>query len=156
LVLYAAVVAYAASRKPPIAIVALALGAMGALMLLAVLVRRIDELLPASLALVGIAYAIEILARGSGVDDGAPLVGVALLLCAELATWSLDERWTIKAERAVVLARGTALAGLALTGLGVGALVLALAAAPVGGGLVWTVLGAAATVLVVAVATRKV
>lgn len=154
--LYAAVVAYAASRKPPIAIVALALGAMGALMLLAVLVRRIDELLPASLALVGIAYAIEILARGSGVDDGAPLVGVALLLCAELATWSLDERWTIKAERAVVLARGTALAGLALTGLGVGALVLALAAAPVGGGLVWTVLGAAATVLVVAVATRKV
>jgi hypothetical protein len=156
LVLYAAVVAYAASRKPPIAIVALALGAMGALMLLAMLVRRIDELLPASLALVGIAYAIEILARGSGVDDGAPLVGVALLLCAELATWSLDERWTIKAERAVVLARGTALAGLALTGLGVGALVLALAAAPVGGGLVWTVLGAAATVLVVAVATRKV
>jgi len=156
LVLYAAVVAYAASRKPPIAIVALALGAMGALMLLAVLVRRIDELLPASLALVGIAYAIEILARGSGVDDGAPLVGVALLLCAELATWSLDERWTIKAESAVVLARGTALAALALTGLGVGALVLALAAAPVGGGLVWTVLGAAATVLVVAVATRKV
>jgi hypothetical protein len=55
-----------------------------------------------------------------------------------------------------VLARGTALAVLALTGLGVGALVLALAAAPVGGGLVWTVLGAAATVLVVAVATRKV
>jgi len=155
-VLYAAVVAYAASRKPPIAIVALALGAMGALMLLAVLVLRIDELLPASLALVGIAYAIEILARGSGVDDGAPLVGVALLLCAELATWSLDERWTIKAESAVVLARGTALAALALTGLGVGALVLALAAAPVGGGLVWTVLGAAATVLVVAVATRKV
>jgi len=155
-VLYAAVVAYAASRKPPIAIVALALGAMGALMLLAVLVRRIDELLPASLALVGIAYAIEILARGSGVDDGAPLVGVALLLCAELATWSLDERWTIKAESAVVLARGTALAALALTGLGVGALVLALAAAPVGGGLVWTVLGAAATMLVVAVATRKV
>ncbi len=149
-------VAYAATRQPPIAIVALALGAMGALMLLAVLVRRIDELLPASLALVGIAYAIEILARGSGVDDGAPLVGVALLLCAELATWSLDERWTIKAERAVVLARGTALAALALTGLGVGALVLALAAAPVGGGLVWTVLGAAATVLVVAVATRKV
>lgn len=153
--LYAAVVAYAASRKPPIAIVAIGLGAMGALMLLAMLVRRIDELLPASLALVGIAYTIEILARGSGVDDGAPLVGVALLLCAELATWSLDERWTIKAERAVVLARGTALAVLALTGLGVGALVLALAAAPVGGGLVWTVLGAAATVLVVAIATRK-
>jgi hypothetical protein len=154
-VLYAAVVAYAASRKPPIAIVAIGLGGMGALMLLAMLVRRIDELLPASLALVGIAYTIEILARGSGVDDGAPLVGVALLLCAELATWSLDERWTIKAERAVVLARGTALAVLALIGLGVGALVLALAAAPVGGGLVWTVLGAAATVLVVAIATRK-
>jgi hypothetical protein len=36
----------------------------------------------------------------------------------------------------------------------VGALVLALAAAPVGGGLAWTVLGAAAAVIVVAIAAR--
>jgi hypothetical protein len=43
---------------------------------------------------------------------------------------------------------------LALAGLGVGALVLALGAAPVGGGLAWTALGAAAAVLVVAIAAR--
>ena len=154
-VLYVAVVAYVAARQPSIAIVAVLLGGMGALMLLFVLVRKVDELLPWSLALVGIAYTIAILARGSGVDEGAPLVGVALLLCAELATWSLDERWAMSAERAVVVARGTALAVLALAGLGVGALVLALAAAPVGGGLGWTVLGAAAAVLVVAIAARR-
>lgn len=154
--LYAAVVVYAATRKPPIAVVAIGLGAIGGLLLLTALVRRVDELLPASLAFVGIVYAIEILARGSGVDDRAPLVGVALLLCAELATWSLDERWSIKAERAVVVARATAVAALALAGLGVGALVLALAAAPVGGGLLWTVLGAAATLLVVAIAARRI
>ena len=154
MLLYAAVVAYAATRKPPIAIVAVLLGALGALMLLFVLVRKIDELLPWSLALAGSAYAIAIMARGSGVDEGAPLVGIALLLCAELATWSLDERWAIAAERPVVLARATALAVLALAGLGVGALVLALATAPIGGGLAWTVLGAAAAVLVVGVAVR--
>jgi len=153
-VLYAAVVSYVATRQPSIAIVAALLGGVGALMLLFVLVREVDELLPWSLALVGIAYAIAILAHGSGVDEGAPLVGVALLLCAELATWSLDERWAIAAERAVVVARATALAVLALAGLGVGVLVLALAAAPVGGGLAWTVLGAAAAVLVVAIAAR--
>jgi hypothetical protein len=154
-VLYAAVVAYVATRHPPIAIVAVLLGAVGALMLLFVLVQRVAELLPWSLALVGIAYTIAILARGSVVDEGAPLVGVALLLCAELATWSLDERRAIAAERAVVVARATALAVLALAGLGVGALVLALAAAPVGGGLAWTALGAAAAVLVVAIAARR-
>jgi len=153
-VLYVAVVAYVAARHPPIAIVAALLGGMGALMLLVVLVRQVGELLPWSLALVGIAYTIAILARGSGVDEGAPLVGVALLLCSELATWSLDERWGIAAERGVVLGRATALAVLALAGLGVGALVLALAAAPVGGGLAWTALGAAAAVLVVAIAAR--
>jgi hypothetical protein len=153
-VLYAAVVAYAASRKPPIAIVALALGAMGALMLLAMLVRRIDELLPASLALVGIAYAIEILARGSGVDDGAPLVGVALLLCAELATWSLDERRPIARARGLLAARAVGVAILALAGLAAAALVVSLSAASAGNGLVWTLFGSAAAVLVIAVAAR--
>ena len=79
---------------------------------------------------------------------------MALLLCAELAAWSLDERWAIAAERAVVVARATALGVLALAGLAVGALVLVLAVVPVGGGLAWTVLGAAAAVLVVAIAAR--
>ena len=154
-VLYAAVVAYVATRHPPIAIVAMLLGGVGALMFFFVLVRQVDELLPWSVALVGIAYTIAILARGAVVDEGAPLVGVALLLCAELATWSLDERRAIAAERAVVVARAAALAVLALAGLGMGALVLALAAAPVGGGLAWTALGAAAAVLVVAIAARR-
>jgi hypothetical protein len=155
-VAYAGVVAYAASREPTLAPVVATIGAFGAVLLLFVLVRGHDDLLGWALALGGLAYALAVIAHGTHVDEAAPLIGAGLLVCGELATWSLDERWTIKAERAVVLARGTALAVLALTGLGVGALVLALAAAPVGGGLVWTVLGAAATVLVVAVATRKV
>ena len=43
---------------------------------------------------------------------------------------------------------------LVLAALAASALVLALAAAPIGGGLAWTVLGAAAAVLVVGLAAR--
>ncbi len=110
--------------------------------------------MPWPIVLLGIAYAISLFARGSGIDEGAPLVGAGLLLCSELAAWSFDERWAITAERTVVVARGTAVALLTLAALGASVLVLALAAAPIGGGLAWTVLGAAAAVLVVGLAAQ--
>jgi hypothetical protein len=57
-------------------------------------------------------------------------------------------------ERAVLVARGVAIALLVMAGAGVSALVLALAAAPVGGGLAWTIVGAASAVGVIGLATR--
>ena len=53
-----------------------------------------------------------------------------------------------------VVARGMAVALLVLAALGASGLVLALAAAPIGGGLAWTALGAAAAVGVVGLAAR--
>jgi len=77
-----------------------------------------------------------------------------LLLCGELAAWSVDERLRISAERAVRRARAVALGALAFGSLALAALVVALAAAPAGSGLAWTVLGAAGTVAVVGLAVR--
>ena len=112
--------------------------------------RRMDELLPWALVLLGIAYTVVARpARLTVSTDGAPLVAAGLLVCAELAAWSLDERHAIAADRAVVVApcdrarrarrreprrRGAhrrAFAALRATGLA------------------WTVLGAAAAVLAV-------
>jgi hypothetical protein len=151
---YGGVLAYVCTRDARLVPVTAAVGGIGCVLLLFALLRRVDDAVPWAIVLLGGAYAITLFVRGNGIDEGAPLVGAGLLLCSELAVWSFDERWRIKAERAVVIARGTAVALLVLVGLGASALVLALAAAPIGGGLAWTVLGAAAAVVVVGLAAR--
>jgi hypothetical protein len=130
------------------------IGGIGALLLLYGLVRRVDDMLPWPILLVGVGYAIPLFVRGGAIDEGAPLVAAGLLLSAELAAWSFEERWAMRVERAVHVARGAAVGLLVLGGLAASALVLALAAAPVGGGLAWTVLGAAAAVAAVGLAAR--
>jgi hypothetical protein len=80
------------------------------------------------------------------VDPTAPLVAVLLLLCGELAEWSFDERWRISEDATLVWRRGAATAALALAGLTVAALVVALSAVPSSRGLALTVGGAAAAV----------
>ena len=153
-VAYGGVLAYALGRDTRLAPLTAGLGAIGCVLVLFALIRRADDVMPWALVLLGIAYAVPLFVRGRGIDEGAPLVGAGLLLCSELAAWSFDERWRITAERAVVVARGQAVALLVLAGLGASGLVLALAAAPVGGGLGWTVLGAAAAVVAVALVAR--
>jgi hypothetical protein len=151
---YAGVLAYASARDTRLAPLTATIGGIGCVMLLFALLRRANDVMPWAIVLLGIAYALPLFVRGRGIDEGAPLVGAGLLLCSEFAAWSFDERWRIKAERAVVIARGTAVALLVLVGLGASVLVVALAAAPIGGGLAWTVLGAAAAVLVVGLVAR--
>ena len=151
---YAGVLAYACTRDTRLVPLTAATGGIGCVLLLFALLRRAGDAVPWAVVLLGGTYAIPLFVHGNGIDEGAPLVGAGLLLCSELAAWSFDERWRIKAERAVVVARGTAVALLVLAGLGAAALVLALAAAPIGGGLGWTVLGAAAAVVVVGLAAR--
>jgi hypothetical protein len=118
-----------------------------------VLVRKLDKLLPWVVIPLGIAYTVSLVLHGSSVDGGAPLVAAGLLLCAELAAWSIDEQFAIPAERAVVVARASALAALVLGSLVVAALVVALSIVPASG-LAWTVLGAGAAVGVVGLAVR--
>jgi hypothetical protein len=100
----------------------------------------------AALFLGGGTYVAAVAAAGGGVDASAPLVAVLLLLSGELAAWSVDERWLIRAEEKLAWRRGVAVTALALGGLAVAALVVALSAVQPNHGLGWTVLGAAAAV----------
>lgn len=102
--------------------------------------------LGAALFLAGGTYVAAVVSAGHGVDASAPLVAVLLLLSGELSAWSLDERWRIRPEQPLSWRRGAALAALALGGLGLAALVVALAAVPAGHGLALTAAGAAAAV----------
>lgn len=149
---YAGVLAYTLARSGTALPATGALGSAGGLILVVVLVRANAELVPWPLAFLGVAYGVELVVRRAGVDGAAPLVAVGLLLCGELAAWSVDERLRIAAERAVRRARVVALGALAFGSLALAALVVALAAAPAGSGLAWTVLGAAGTVAVVGLA----
>ena len=128
------------------------LGGAGALLLVFLLVRARAELVAWPAASLGVAYAVELVIRGTRVDDAAPLVAVGLLLCGELAAWSIDERLPVAVEWAVTRARAVALGVLAFGSLAVAALVVALASAPTGSGLAWTVVGAASAVAVVGIA----
>jgi len=149
---YGGVFAYALVREHErtAAPVTAALGGVGALLLLLVLRRADADLLVWPLGLLGVGYAVAIAVRGSGLDEGAPFVAAGLLLCGELAAWSMDERFGIRADRAVVVARAVGVGALVFAGLAVAALVVALSATSAGGGLAWTVLGSIAAVGVVA------
>jgi hypothetical protein len=119
--------------------------ALGALLLGTALVFG-GRGLGAALFLAGGTYVAAVAAAGDRIDASAPLVAVLLLLCGELSAWSVDERLEIRAEPQLAWRRGTAVAILALAGLAVAALVVALSAVPPNHGLAWTVLGAAAAV----------
>jgi len=84
--------------------------------------------LGAALFLAGASYVAATAAAGATTDATAPLVAALLLLCGELAAWSLDERFEIRPERVLTLRRGAAVAVLAFAGLAVAALVVSLSA----------------------------
>jgi hypothetical protein len=148
------VLAWACALSPKAAPLTAMLGVVGALLLLLVLWRRQLELIGTALLMLGAAYVLGLLAGRHTLDEGAPLVAAGLLACGELAAWSAEQRPRVPGPRAVVLGRAGAAGLLVAAGGGVAALVLAVAAAPVGSGLAWTVVGAAAAVLAVGIAAR--
>jgi hypothetical protein len=146
------VLAWAVSRAPSIGGLVAAIGAVGAPLLAIVLWRGSEELLPWALVPPGAAYGVAVVVHGGDVDGAAPLVAAGLLLCGELAVWSLDVRWRIAEEAAVVRRRVVALGALVFAGLAAAALVVGVAAAPSAGGLAWATTGAVAAVGAVGIA----
>lgn len=151
---YGGVLAWSCLLAPKFTPVTLFLGGVGALLLVLVILRGLDDLLGSSLLLLGACYVVALFVGRHPLDEAAPLVGAALLLCSELAMWSLEERHAVAASRALRLARARTVGLLVFAGLGAGALVLVSANSSLGGGLLWTVLGAGAAVFAVAIAAR--
>jgi hypothetical protein len=145
LVAYGGVLADALTRDDSVA-AALAPGAAAGVLLLLFALVRGGAFLGLALWLGGATYVAGIVAAGRAVEATAPVVAVLLLLCGELAAWSLDERLPIRADDLLAWRRGAAVGAIAFAGLVASALVLALSAVPGGHGLFWTALGAAATV----------
>jgi len=81
-----------------------------------------------------------------GIDGAAPLVAVLLLLCGELAAWSVDERLRLRRDPGLVWRRAGAVGLLALGGLALATLALVLGSVPPAHGLLFTVAGAVAAV----------
>jgi hypothetical protein len=145
---------YPLTRHPGEPALLAALGIMAGVMLAAVLVRGWDELLPWTLLLLGAEYAAPLVVRGGAVDGVAALVGAALLLLGELASWSLDLRTRVREEAPSFRLRGLTVAAVTAGGLVAGALALAATDLDTGSGLPWAVVGAAAAVAVVAMIAR--
>ena len=88
------------------------------------------------------------------VDGWAALVGVALLLAAELAFWSIEHDRRIRTERALVVRRVWTLVMLAAAALFVDFVLLAAAAVTASAGVLLAAVGVAAAVAAVAVVLR--
>jgi hypothetical protein len=100
---------------------AVAAGAAGAVLLLSLaLVTERSAPIPFALLLLGAVYAIPAGERAIP----APVYGAGLLLCAELAYWSLELRIVQRVHGDVVMPRLVAVLGVAGVSLLAGALVL--------------------------------
>lgn len=88
------------------------------------------------------------------VDGWAAVVGVLLLLSAELASWSIDVDRRIKAERALIVRRALTLLGLCGVALLANFLLLATSAVSASSSAVLAIVGTAAAVGAVALVVR--
>jgi hypothetical protein len=120
-------------------------GAAAALVLLAAsLVFGWARLVPLSLGLLGAAYALYLSVDDPPLDAAAPAFAAGLLVTAELAYWSLEERDPVRAERGETLRRIAVVAAEGVVALVLGGGLLALADAARTQGLAIDLLGAAA------------
>lgn len=102
--------------------------------------------LPWALGLLALEYLVSLEVRRSPLDAAAPAYAAAFFLCAELGWLGLEAR---RGGR-IWPGRARAIAGLALAGCALGALLLLASAVPLAGGSLVTALGVAATIAVAA------
>jgi hypothetical protein len=110
-----------------------------------------SALVPLSLALAGGAYAGRLAVDNAPLDGAAPLVAACLLVTAELAYWSLEERDRAADDPGLGLRRLAFVAALGVGALVVGALLLALVDTVHARGLALDVVGAFAAAAALAV-----
>lgn len=107
-------------------------------------------LVPFAAALAGGLYGVELAIADAPLDVAAPVVAAGLLLCTELAYWSLDERTRWRGDPGEGLRRTALVALLGVGALLVAAGLLALVDAVRARGLALDLLGAVAAVTALA------
>lgn len=117
------------------------------MVLVAGLVRGWTPLVPVALVLVGGVYAAQLVVDDAPLDVAAPAFAAGLLVAAELAYWSLDERERVRRERGDDLRHLAYVAGLGVAAVLVAAALLATADVVRARGLGVDVAGAAAAAL---------
>jgi len=145
------VVAWATSRSPGLftpAAVALALLAAG--LLAAGLALAWAPAVGWVLWLCLAGYLLSLLGQPRRVDAGAPVVGAAMFLMAELAYWSIELRPPARQARGLAARRLAAIGGVVLAAEALAALALVTASPGADLGLVLDAAGAAAAVAAVA------
>jgi hypothetical protein len=120
------------------------LAGVGLLALLAALVLGWTPWIPAAIVIVGADYAAELAIDDARLDSSAPAFAAGLLVTAELAYWSLEERDHVRGEAGAGLRHAAFVAGLGVTTLVVASALLALVDAVHTRGLAIDLLGAAA------------
>jgi len=126
------------------------IGAIAFLALVAGIVLGWSPLVPGAAAIGGGLYAAELAIGDAPLDVTAPAVAAGLLLCTELAYWSLDERTRWRGSAGDGLRRAAFVALLGVAALLVAAVLLALVDAVRARGLALDLLGAAAAAAAVA------
>jgi hypothetical protein len=121
------------------------------LVLVAGLASAVSILVPGSLLLVGAVYAVQLVRDDAPADAAAPAFAAGLLVVAELAYWSLDERDRVQGERGDGLRHLAYVAALGVAAGLVGAVLLAVGDAVRTRGLGIDVAGAVAAALVLLV-----
>ena len=124
------------------------IAALALLALVAGLVLAQPALVPVSLLLLGALYGAQLVEEDAPLDAAAPLFGAGLLLTAELAYWSLEERDRVRGERGEAFRRVAIVVGLAAAALLVTAALLVLVDLVRAGGLAVNLAGAAAAAAV--------
>lgn len=132
------------------------LSVVGSVALVAAVVVGWPSLIPAAIVAVGGVYAAQLTIDDAGLDSASPVFAAGLLVTAELAYWSLEERERVRGDAGDGLRHAAFVAGLGVAALLVGSVLLALVDAVSTRGLAVDLLGAAAaaaallTVVVVA------
>lgn len=128
--------------------------ALAMIVLLAALVVRWPSAAPWSVAILAGSYLVGRTGHTT-VDGWAAVVGVLLLLAAELASWSIDVDRRIHVERTLIVRRALTLLGLCGVALVANFLLLATSAVSASSGALLATVGTLAAVCAVALVVRS-
>jgi hypothetical protein len=124
--------------------------AVALVVMIAALVLGWSPFVPVAIATVGGLYAAQLAIDDAPLDTSAPVIATGVLLVAELAYWSLEERGRVPGDPGDGLRHAAFVGVLAIGALVVGALLLGLVDAVQAEGLALDVIGALAASAILA------